>query len=115
MYKSYDENFGYNIEYGGHAVGRKSDETRKRMSEAKMGEKNGMYGRPSDKRVAVVCIETGAVYMCLQHAEDDTGINRVCISRCCKGLQKAAGKLHWRYATEEDFAGIAAWHSIYFE
>ena len=106
-YKSYDENFGYNIEFGGHAVGRKSEETRKRMSEAKKGAKNGMYGKPSHQRTAVVCIETGILYESLHRAATATGAPRTTISKCCKGELETSGKLHWRYATDEDLVMIA--------
>lgn len=44
-YKSYDDRFGYNIEFGGHAVGRKSEETKRRMSEAKKVQKMGCMAR----------------------------------------------------------------------
>lgn len=46
----------------------------------------------------VLCVETGAVYESLQEAESQTGISRTCIGNCCRGTQKSAGKLHWKYA-----------------
>lgn len=141
---------GYNIFEGGQApkqtpesiektrqanLGRKlSDETRKRISESKTGEKHPNYGkhlkaetkekignanrgrkaseetkrklseshmgyRPQCGRKAtpVMCIETGIVYSTLHEAYRDTGIPFACIRNVCKGWQKTAGKLHWRY------------------
>lgn len=45
----------------------------------------------------VICIETNEVFNSLKEAEEKTGINRMCISNCCKGKQKKAGKYHWKY------------------
>ena len=45
----------------------------------------------------VRCIETGNEYTSLQDAEEKTGISRHCISNCCKGKQKTAGKHRWEY------------------
>ena len=46
----------------------------------------------------VKCIETGEVFISLQDAEIKTGINRTCISNCCRGKQKTAGKRHWKFS-----------------
>lgn len=105
-FKSDDREFGYNIEHGGNSMEKFSDETKKKISESKLGERNAMYGKPSPKRVKVLCIETGIIYDSLKDAENDTGINRVSISRCCQGLQRVAGKLHWKYPTIEDLIEI---------
>ena len=45
----------------------------------------------------IKCLETGEVFISLQNAEIKTGINRACISNCCRGKQKTAGKLHWKF------------------
>lgn len=45
----------------------------------------------------VRCIETGVEYLCLKEAEESTGINGACISNCCRGKQKTAGKHHWEF------------------
>ena len=49
------------------------------------------------KYKAVRCVETGTVYMSLKDASEKTGISRSCITSCCKGKQKTAGKYHWEY------------------
>lgn len=49
----------------------------------------------------VICIETKIIYKSLQEAEEKTGINRMCIGNCCKGIQKTAGKCHWKYLNDE--------------
>lgn len=48
----------------------------------------------------VRCIETGIKYSSLQEAEKKTGINKSCISNCCRGVQNTAGKLHWEFFKE---------------
>ena len=45
----------------------------------------------------VICIDTNEIYNSLKEAEEKTGVNRICISNCCKGMQKTAGKYHWKY------------------
>ena len=45
----------------------------------------------------VKCVETGEDFISLQDAEIKTGISKVYISNCCRGKQKTAGKLHWKY------------------
>lgn len=40
---------GYNLESGGNAQKRHHDETRKKMSESRRGEKNSMFGRTGEK------------------------------------------------------------------
>ena len=57
------------------------------------GRKKADLGRSK----SVKCIETNQIYDSLIDAEINTGINRICISNCCKGKQKTAGKKHWIY------------------
>lgn len=45
----------------------------------------------------VKCIETGKIYLSLMAAEEDTGINRMCIGNCCRGKQSKAGGYHWMF------------------
>lgn len=50
----------------------------------------------------VICVETNTMYADTKCAEFYTGICYRSILFACKGHQKTAGKLHWRYATNED-------------
>lgn len=92
-----------------------SEETRQKLSEAakkRCGEKNPFYGkthsgetkellsklrrRPvtmSDKNNNVLC-----TYPSIKAAAEDTGINKVAISNCCRGLTKTSGGFIWQYA-----------------
>ncbi len=45
QYHAADPKFGYNVENGGNCPGTHSDETKRKISEAQMGEKNHMFGR----------------------------------------------------------------------
>ena len=59
--------------------------------------KCGVRNASEAKYKAVKCIETGQLYDSLKDAEAATGINRTCISNCCKGKQKSAGSYHWEF------------------
>ena len=50
----------------------------------------------------VRCIETGIIYRSTREAERQTGVNQVCIAKCCKGRYgyKTAGGYHWEYVEE---------------
>ena len=85
------------------------------MREKFSGDKNPMYGKKlSDKhreiliaearkhidsqKKPVLCIETGVIYESISEAGRCTVAKASCIALCCKGIQKSAGKLHWKYA-----------------
>lgn len=64
------------------------------------GKSNGCYqcgikNSAEAKHKSVKCIETGVIYKSLKEAQEKTGVSQHCISNCCKGKQKTAGKLHW--------------------
>lgn len=40
-------------------------------------------------------------YLGTKDASRKTGINRCCISKCCKNIRKTAGGYRWRYLNEE--------------
>lgn len=50
-YQSADRRFGYNIALGGVGTGSVSKETRKKMRESHLGEKNYNYGKPKSEEV----------------------------------------------------------------
>jgi group I intron endonuclease len=55
---------------------------------------------------AVVCVETGVVYVGLSDASRETGANLAKICNVCKGSRKTAGGYRWRYATPEESATL---------
>lgn len=51
---------------------------------------------------AVFCVELNKTFDCAKSAQEELGICGSCIRSACKGKRKTAGKLHWRYANEND-------------
>lgn len=45
----------------------------------------------------VICVETNQVFESISEATRKTGICTSQISKCCSGVYKSAGKLHWEY------------------
>ena len=50
----------------------------------------------------VFCEELNKTFDCAKRVEEELGIWGSAICNVCKGKQKTAGKLHWRYADEND-------------
>lgn len=50
---------------------------------------------------AVLCVDTGTVYNSIKEAAEKNGVNSISIGNCCKGKQKTAGKLHWKFFEKE--------------
>ena len=51
---------------------------------------------------AVFCEELNKKFDSTRRAEEELGIDASAIVKACKGKRKTAGKLHWRYASEND-------------
>lgn len=51
---------------------------------------------------SVFCVELNKKFDCAKRAEEELGIWGTSIGSACKGKLKTAGKLHWRYADEND-------------
>ena len=64
-----------------------------------LGKYSSMYqcGKNNPMAKAVRCIELNKVFNTAKEAEDITGVNRVCISRCCHHVRKIAGGYHWEF------------------
>ena len=117
---------GYNLAPGGHApvptdatIQKMRDshfatpEWRREQSERMSGEKNPFFGKnhtdetrekmrtAKRKNVrAVVCLDTGEVFITLREAARQTGINATNISRCCQGVYKQVNGYRWKYYDE---------------
>jgi group I intron endonuclease len=92
-------------------TGRKlSPEACRHIAEAKMGEKNPMYGkRPSEKNIAAARERSSkpvrqlkgeeevATYESIKSAYEATGIHHTNIGRVCNGERKTAGGYRWEY------------------
>lgn len=108
-YNSADSHYGYNLDKFARGTGRKSEETKKKMSEVKKGN-TAMCGiklseewkrhlseaQPHKKKI--ICIETGIIYESFADAARKTGLNRTKIVSVCTGKRKKTGGLHFKYA-----------------
>lgn len=64
-YHSCDTSFGYNMERGGNSVGKHSEETKRKISEAQKGALNHMYGKRGSLNVTskpVIELTTGQIF-----------------------------------------------------
>lgn len=108
-YKATDHKCGYNLDKSARGTGRKSEETKWKMSEVKKGntamcgiklseewKKHLSEAQPHKKRV--ICIDTGEVYESFADAARRTGLNRSKIVSVCTGNRKTTGGLKFRYA-----------------
>lgn len=85
-----------------------SDDTRKKISNAKTGHKLGPFSDEHKRKisehhsggadeVSVVCVETGEVFKSINDASRVKHINKKQISNCCRGVRhyNTAGGYHW--------------------
>lgn len=117
-YESINHDKGYNKETGG-SNGKPSEETKKKISEARKGkncgEKHFMFGKhiPEETKhkmsvsmsgennhnsKQIKCIETGKIYISQTQASKELNIKN--ISLVCLGKRKSAGKLHFEFYNE---------------
>lgn len=113
-YKSNQREFGYNVDNGGFHRGCHSQETRNKISLAKIGTHHtesakqkigraskGRYHKKETKMKRskpVMCVELNVVYFGIREAERETSISNGSISKCLKGTRNTAGGYHWKYA-----------------
>lgn len=110
-YKSNDSKYGYNLDNGGNGAGRMSEETKRKLSESKMGNKSMCGVKLSDEwkqhlseaqphRKRILCIDTGVIYDSFADAARKTGLNRTKIVSVCTGKRKSTGGFRFKYADE---------------
>ena len=110
LYDSINE--GYNISTYDRNSYKRTDETKKKISEALSGEKAYWYGKHfSEEHKKKISESMGvngilqfskngefiAEYPSTHEAEKHTGCNQGNISSCCKGKRKSAGGFIWKY------------------
>ena len=126
-YKSNNMNYGYNVENGGNATGKLSEETKKKISIANKGKTSWLKGkhwseehkkRISEKEkgrvspmkgkhwtieqranvgTAILCVETGEHFYSIRDAERKTGLQRTGIMGVLKGKYKQTGGMTFEY------------------
>ena len=96
-FKTYLREYGYNIQLGGNVNYTVSEETRKKLSEQRMGGKNAWAKK-------VICINTNEVFDSMADGARKYNTTSSAISSCCKGKIKSSGRhpetnelLHWEY------------------
>ena len=72
-----------------------------RTERQKQNHKNVKLGN-NPRAKAVFCEELNKTFDCAKRVEEELGISGSQICRACNGKQKTAGKLHWKYADEND-------------
>lgn len=138
MYKNINKSKVYNVAEGGKGgnVRKYMDEEKLKAYNKKQsdimkgrycGEKNPMFGKTGEKNPRygmghlqagdknprarkVKCINTGDIFTTILEASRWCGLSgKACISKCCKGARKTAGKhpqtgerLKWEYADDID-------------
>jgi len=92
FYNSTDPKVGYNISLGGLTCER-SEEYRKNISLAKQSTKNPMYGKPSTRRIKIICNETNKIFNSMHDAANyyDLSVTKICA--VVNGRRKTHGKL----------------------
>lgn len=118
-YKATNREYGYNIENGGNATGKISEETRKKISLAhkgkkltpeqkekrkgcQAGEKHPLYGKhhkESTKQLLrekfskkVICLPSGEIFNSIKEAGKCKNLPATHISKCCRRKVTSAGK-----------------------
>ena len=76
-----------------HKGKKRSEETKKKISEAKKGK---LINR-KDQSKKVLCLETGIIYNSAHDAYRKTGISSSGICSACRGRLKTSGGYHWKF------------------
>lgn len=108
-----------------------TEESKNKMREQKLGEKNSFYGKQHTEETrkkmseaqsgknhptcrSIYCYELDEYFWGAKEAELKYGINHGHIAQCCKGNRKSAGKhyitgekLHWAYTDNIDNSSVA--------
>lgn len=111
LFKSNDENYGYNIERGGskkNLVGKYNSfygnhhtfEQKQKWSlerKGKLAWNRNKYGKINKTNKRVKCVETGKIFECVRDVERQLNIIHSSISKCCNKKIKTAGGYHWEF------------------
>ena len=79
----------------------RSEETKRKISESRIGKNNPMYGKTSSQRKKVYCIELDQVFDCVKEAAKAMNVADSNICACLKGRSKSCAGYHWQYHEEE--------------
>ena len=106
QYQSLTTQNGYNVELGGNSVGKHSEETKRKISEAQLGEKNHMYGRKGSLNVTskkIIELTTGKIYeSAASLAAEELGINFSHVCAVARGVRGSRKGYVFRYLDENN-------------
>ena len=104
-YQSLVSQNGYNIELGGNGPGKHSEETKRKISEAQLGEKNHMFGKTGSQNATskkILDITTDKVYESANLAAQDLQLNFSHICAVARGTRGSTGGHVFRYLDENN-------------
>ena len=95
-----DFKIGYNMELGGNSMGKHSDETKHKIGQSQLGEKNHMYGKCGNlngmsKRV--IDLTTGKIYESANLAANELNLNFSHVCASARGTRGSTGSRIFRY------------------
>lgn len=118
-YRTYEKEFGYNMQPGGHFVPsmlgkHHNEETKQKMRDSALGRtvpeeqrqrhskwmSENFVGKRNPKSTAVRCVNTGEVFESQQIAAKAKGVLQSKISRCCQGKLNHVHGLMWEYVNK---------------
>lgn len=99
-FNSCDDNIGYNMDLGGNSIGKHSDETKHKIGQSQLGEKNHMYGKCGNlngmsKRV--IDLTTGKIYESANLAANELNLNFSHVCASARGTRGSTGSKIFRY------------------
>lgn len=143
-YKSNNKNYGYNIENGGNSIGKMAEgtklkiskrlkgvpkesppwlgkhhteETRKKLREIRVGEKNPMYGKTMSVETklkmseshkncnlckAILCVETGEVFISSSEVARAMNLSQGNVASVARGERKHTKGYHFKYVSKSE-------------
>lgn len=104
-YQSLVSEQGYNVELGGNSVGKHSEETKKKISQSQLGEKNHMFGKKGSQNVTskkIVELTTGKIYGSASLAAEDLNINFSHVCAVARGKRGSHKGYVFRYLDENN-------------
>ncbi len=105
VYKSLTTQGGYNVELGGNGIGKHSEETKRKISEAQCGELNHMFGKTGAANITskkIIELTTGKVYGSASEGARELGLSFSHVCSVARGERGSTGGYVFRYLDEDN-------------